>query len=83
MLSAWRVNILTLHVAKKKKEYLTNFQPIHFCSINQSRYVKFLYIPQNFEPVPYPKNNYGKFFTGDSFIILNVSLIKWYMYINP
>ncbi|XP_062124110.1 gelsolin isoform X1 [Drosophila sulfurigaster albostrigata] len=26
---------------------------------------------ENFEPVPYPKNNYGKFFTGDSFIILN------------
>lgn len=36
-------------------------------------------MPQNFEPVPYPKNNYGKFFTGDSFIILNVSLIKWYI----
>ncbi|KAH8292417.1 hypothetical protein KR054_009491, partial [Drosophila jambulina] len=26
---------------------------------------------ENFEPVAYPKNNYGKFFTGDSFIILN------------
>ncbi|KAH8358611.1 hypothetical protein KR093_001252, partial [Drosophila rubida] len=26
---------------------------------------------ENFEPVPYPKNNFGKFFTGDSFIILN------------
>ncbi|XP_068156937.1 gelsolin isoform X1 [Drosophila tropicalis] len=26
---------------------------------------------ENFEPVPYPKNNYGKFYTGDSFIILN------------
>ncbi|XP_017848746.1 gelsolin isoform X2 [Drosophila busckii] len=26
---------------------------------------------ENFEPVPYPKNTYGKFYTGDSFIILN------------
>nr|XP_014093046.1 gelsolin [Bactrocera oleae]XP_036217180.1 gelsolin [Bactrocera oleae] len=26
---------------------------------------------ENFEPVVYPKNNYGKFFTGDSFIVLN------------
>ncbi|XP_046804094.1 gelsolin isoform X1 [Lucilia cuprina] len=26
---------------------------------------------ENFEPVAYPKNNYGKFFTGDSFIVLN------------
>ncbi|XP_030371447.1 gelsolin [Scaptodrosophila lebanonensis] len=26
---------------------------------------------ENFELVPYPKNNYGKFYTGDSFIILN------------
>ncbi|EDW16986.1 gelsolin isoform X1 [Drosophila mojavensis] len=26
---------------------------------------------ENFEPVPYPPNNYGKFYTGDSFIILN------------
>ncbi|XP_041673741.1 gelsolin isoform X2 [Drosophila eugracilis] len=26
---------------------------------------------ENFEPVPYPKNDYGKFYTGDSFIILN------------
>ncbi|XP_061390689.1 gelsolin [Musca vetustissima] len=26
---------------------------------------------ENFEPVPYPKNNYGKFYTGDSFIVLN------------
>lgn len=45
MLSAWRVNILTQHVAEKKKDYFTNFQPIHLCSINQSTYVKFLYIP--------------------------------------
>lgn len=28
---------------------------------------------QNFEPVPYPKGDYGKFFTGDSYIVLNVS----------
>lgn len=26
---------------------------------------------ENFEPVAYPKNNYGKFYTGDSFIVLN------------
>lgn len=26
---------------------------------------------ENFEPVLYPKNNYGKFYTGDSFIVLN------------
>jgi len=26
---------------------------------------------ENFEPVPYPKSNYGKFYTGDSFIVLN------------
>ncbi|XP_016992685.2 gelsolin isoform X1 [Drosophila takahashii] len=26
---------------------------------------------ENFEPVVYPKNNYGKFYTGDSFIVLN------------
>lgn len=25
---------------------------------------------ENFKPVPYPKNDYGKFFTGDSYIIL-------------
>ncbi|XP_061400521.1 gelsolin-like [Musca vetustissima] len=31
---------------------------------------------ENFEPVPYPKNNYGKFYTGDSFIVLNVSIFK-------
>lgn len=27
---------------------------------------------QNFEPVPYPKKEHGKFYTGDSYIILNV-----------
>ncbi|XP_036323482.1 gelsolin-like [Rhagoletis pomonella] len=26
---------------------------------------------ENFEPVVYPKANYGKFYTGDSFIVLN------------
>ncbi|XP_016974948.1 gelsolin isoform X2 [Drosophila rhopaloa] len=26
---------------------------------------------EDFEPVAYPKNNYGKFYTGDSFIVLN------------
>lgn len=26
---------------------------------------------ENFEPVIYPKTNYGKFYTGDSFIVLN------------
>ncbi|CAO1441408.1 unnamed protein product [Diamesa hyperborea] len=26
---------------------------------------------ENFEPVPYPKGDYGKFFTGDSYIVLN------------
>lgn len=30
-------------------------------------------ILQNFEPVPYPKSDYGKFYTGDSYIVLNVS----------
>lgn len=33
----------------------------------------FLSFPQNFEPVPYPKGDYGKFYTGDSYIVLNVS----------
>lgn len=28
---------------------------------------------QNFEPVAYPKNDYGKFYEGDSYIVLNVS----------
>ncbi|KAL5274428.1 Gel family protein [Megaselia abdita] len=31
---------------------------------------------ENFEPVNYPKNNYGKFFTGDSFIVLNTQKLK-------
>lgn len=29
--------------------------------------------PQNFQPVVYPKNDYGKFYEGDSYIVLNVS----------
>lgn len=32
-----------------------------------------LFFLQNFEPVPYPKKDYGKFYTGDSYIVLNVS----------
>lgn len=28
---------------------------------------------QNFEPVPVPSSDHGKFFTGDSYIILTVS----------
>ncbi|CAH0562697.1 unnamed protein product [Brassicogethes aeneus] len=28
---------------------------------------------ENFKPVPYPKNDYGKFFTGDSYIVLKTS----------
>lgn len=28
---------------------------------------------QNFEPKAYPKSDYGKFYTGDSYIVLNVS----------
>lgn len=35
-----------------------------------------LYFPQNFEPVPYPKSDYGKFYTGDSYIVLNVSTFE-------
>uniref|UniRef100_A0A1A9WIF6 Gelsolin-like domain-containing protein n=1 Tax=Glossina brevipalpis TaxID=37001 RepID=A0A1A9WIF6_9MUSC len=31
---------------------------------------------ENFEPVAYPKNNYGKFYTGDSFIVLNTVQTK-------
>uniref|UniRef100_A0A1B0BZ83 Gelsolin-like domain-containing protein n=1 Tax=Glossina palpalis gambiensis TaxID=67801 RepID=A0A1B0BZ83_9MUSC len=30
----------------------------------------------NFEPVAYPKNNYGKFYSGDSFIVLNTVQTK-------
>ena len=30
-------------------------------------------ILQNFEPIAYPKKEYGKFYTGDSYIVLNVS----------
>ncbi|CAO1422019.1 unnamed protein product, partial [Diamesa serratosioi] len=26
---------------------------------------------ENFEPIPYPKSDYGKFYTGDSYIVLN------------
>jgi len=28
---------------------------------------------ENFNPVPVPKSSYGKFFTGDSYVILKVS----------
>lgn len=28
---------------------------------------------ENFRPVVVPKSSYGKFFTGDSYVILNVS----------
>lgn len=28
---------------------------------------------QNFKPVAYPQEEFGKFYTGDSYIILNVS----------
>jgi hypothetical protein len=28
---------------------------------------------ENFRPVPVPKSAYGKFFTGDSYVILKVS----------
>lgn len=35
--------------------------------------VHFLFFPfQNFSPVPYPNKDFGKFYTGDSYIILNV-----------
>lgn len=29
---------------------------------------------ENFKPVPVPKDSYGKFFVGDSYIVLKVSL---------
>lgn len=29
---------------------------------------------QNFAPVPYDKKSYGKFYSGDSYIVLNVSI---------
>ncbi|RWR91443.1 villin-4-like protein [Cinnamomum micranthum f. kanehirae] len=32
---------------------------------------------ENFTPVPVPQSSYGKFFTGDSYVILKVSL--WFM----
>ena len=28
---------------------------------------------ENFRPMPVPKSSYGKFFTGDSYVILKVS----------
>lgn len=31
---------------------------------------------QNFEPVPVPVKEYGKFYTGDSYIVLNVRVFK-------
>ena len=30
---------------------------------------------ENFNPVPIPQSSYGKFFTGDSYVILKVSNI--------
>lgn len=34
------------------------------------RYYRCFCSPQNFAPVPYPKNDYGKFYSGDSYIVL-------------
>ncbi|KAJ4957491.1 hypothetical protein NE237_024602 [Protea cynaroides] len=31
---------------------------------------------ENFHPVPVPKNSYGKFFTGDSYVILKTTALK-------
>ncbi|XP_028145378.1 actin depolymerising venom protein gelsolin 1 [Diabrotica virgifera virgifera] len=31
---------------------------------------------EDFKPVPYPKNQYGKFYTGDSYIILNTKTTR-------
>ena len=31
-------------------------------------------LPQNFEVVPYPKEKYGQFHRGDSYIVLYVSI---------
>uniref|UniRef100_U5ETK7 Putative gelsolin n=1 Tax=Corethrella appendiculata TaxID=1370023 RepID=U5ETK7_9DIPT len=31
---------------------------------------------ENFEPAPYPKKDYGKFYTGDSYIVLNTKVSK-------
>ncbi|KAL1516715.1 hypothetical protein ABEB36_000590 [Hypothenemus hampei] len=31
---------------------------------------------EDFKPVPYPKNQYGKFYTGDSYIVLNTQVNK-------
>ncbi|KAL2956738.1 hypothetical protein AAZX31_18G102900 [Glycine max] len=28
---------------------------------------------ENFNPVPVPKSSYGKFFTGDSYVILKIN----------
>lgn len=36
--------------------------------------VLFLLLLQDFKPVAYPKNQYGKFYTGDSYIVLVVSI---------
>jgi hypothetical protein len=33
----------------------------------------FFVLPQNFAPKPYPKTDYGKFYSGDSYIVLFVS----------
>jgi hypothetical protein len=33
------------------------------------------FLPQNFAPKPYPKTDYGKFYSGDSYIVLFVSMI--------
>lgn len=31
---------------------------------------------KDFEPVAYPVNDYGKFYTGDSYIVLNVRMFS-------
>ncbi|XP_030767702.1 gelsolin-like [Sitophilus oryzae] len=31
---------------------------------------------EDFKPVPYPKNQYGKFYSGDSYIVLNTRVNK-------
>lgn len=30
---------------------------------------------ENFQPVPLPKSDYGKFYTGDSYIVLQVHVV--------
>ena len=42
-----------------------------FCSLTLKSGLEIWRI-ENFNPVPVPKASYGKFFTGDSYIILKV-----------